>query len=358
MFFSIFSSARRVIGVSPPPPESGAPVCQLLQRRRSGASISGGRRVGLGVRAALLAAAVIAAGGGDAAAQMSFQTAPAVDSLGPVCFRAQRTVRGFGSDGWFFSTRASGGPTANPGGDTAHQFAIDECGVDVTLTIVIPQARTALGVTRNGGAYPPAGRFRLLFWIESSPAIGDGLALPAANVTTITPPTLTEGDSATIVLIDTVHCSVTSDFRHDPSACAPPLPPAPSAVRGLTVEPRSATTLFARWSPAAGTVNQYRVTARQVDGDHLSRTYSDTTEKLVDRLLPMTEYSVTVAALSGVEGVAEGPTSDPVRATTMAAGPAEEPEPDEEPVPALPLAGAALLALALAAAGVRRTRRS
>ena len=319
------------------------------------------------MRAVLLAVAVIAAGGGDAAAQTSFQTAPAVDGAGPVCFRAQRTVRGFGANGWFFSTRASGGPTANPASDTAHRFAIDECGVDVTFTITIPQARTTISAIRNGGSYPPDGRFRLLFWIDSSPAIGDGLTLPLLASTAIVPPTLTEGDSATIVLIDTTHCSVTSDFRHDPSACAPPLPPAPSAVRGLTVEPRSATTLFARWSPAAGTVNQYRVTARQVDGDHLSRTYSDTTEKLVDGLLPMTEYSVTVAALPGVEGVAEGPTSDPVRATTMAAGPAEEPEPDEEPeppepdeepVPALPLAGAALLALALAAAGIRRTRRS
>ena len=137
----------------------------------------------------------------------------------------------------------------------------------------------------------------------------------------------------------------------------PPPPPPPSRVTGVRVTPRDAA-LHVSWSAAAGEVSQYRVDAADASGKLVRRVYTaaDVFEALVDRLANGVEYTVTVTALTGHPDV-EGPASEPLTATPASGGGDTGGTPD--PVPALSLAGAAVLAALLAAAARRpRARRA
>ena len=145
---------------------------------------------------------------------------------------------------------------------------------------------------------------------------------------------------------------------------APPAPPeepeepepaAPSRVTGVRVSALDGG-LRVSWSPAAGEVSQYRVDAADASGKLARRVYTDATvfEALVDRLANGVEYTVTVTALTSEPGV-EGPGSEP-RTMTPRAGAGDTGE-TPDPVPALPLAGAGVLAGLLYGAA-RRLRRA
>ena len=108
------------------------------------------------------------------------------------------------------------------------------------------------------------------------------------------------------------------------------------------------------WDAAAGpvAVSQYRVDVADSSGP-VRRIYTeaDAREAVVDGLVNGVEYTVTVLAVPG-HGGENGPPSEPRTVTPRADG-------GEEPVPALPLAGAGVLAglLASAAYRFRRSRR-
>ena len=133
----------------------------------------------------------------------------------------------------------------------------------------------------------------------------------------------------------------------------PPPPPAPSRVTGVRVAPRDGA-LHVSWSAAAGEVSQYRVHAEDGDG-RFRRVYTDADvfEALVDGLANGVDYTVTVTALTSHPDV-EGPASEPRTATPAVGGGDTGGTPD--PVPALPLAGAGVLAGLLAATAFRRLR--
>ena len=143
-------------------------------------------------------------------------------------------------------------------------------------------------------------------------------------------------------------------FLYGPVSSEPPPPPPPSRVAGVRVSPLDGG-LRVSWSAAAGEVSQYRVDAADASGELARRVYTDAGvhEALVDRLVNGVEYSVTVTALTSHPGV-EGPASETAAATPRAGGDTED-----VPVPALPLAGAGVLAglLASAAYRLRRTGR-
>ena len=161
--------------------------------------------------------------------------------------------------------------------------------------------------------------------------------------------------------------SFTATVNHEPAAIGPSTP-APtgslSRVVGVVVRPIPGG-LAVSWSAASGPVSQYRVDAaplgsasspdsgvRNLAAGH-RRVYTDADvfEAEVDGLVDGVEYQVTVTALGAAPGQ-EGPVSEAVRRT--AGGTSGDPGSEEEPVPALPLAGAAALAAALFAAGRRR----
>ena len=106
------------------------------------------------------------------------------------------------------------------------------------------------------------------------------------------------------------------------------------------------------WSPAAGDVSQYRVDAADDSGMLVRRIYTDADvlEALLDRLVNGVEYTVTVTALTAHPDV-EGPASEPRTAAPRAGGDTED-----VPVPALPLAGAGVLAGLLTSAAYRFRR--
>ena len=87
------------------------------------------------------------------------------------------------------------------------------------------------------------------------------------------------------------------------------------------------------------------------------RTYTDADvfEALVDGLANGVDYTVTVTALTGHPDV-EGPASEPRTVTPASAAGDTEGTPD--PVPALPLAGAGVLAGLLASSAFARGRLS
>ena len=130
-----------------------------------------------------------------------------------------------------------------------------------------------------------------------------------------------------------------------------PVYPAPSRVLGVRVTPRDGA-LHVSWDTASGDVSQYRVHAEDASG-RFRRVYTDAgvLEAVVDGLVNGVEYTVTVTAL--VPLGADGPSSE---SRTAAPG-AGDPDGDL-PVPALPLAGAGVLAGLLAAAGAYRRRRA
>ncbi len=163
--------------------------------------------------------------------------------------------------------------------------------------------------------------------------------------------------------------SFTATVNHQPATTGPTTP-APtgslSRVAGVAVRPIPGG-LAVSWSPASGPVTQYRVDAaplgaaasldanvRNLAAGH-RRVYvdADVFEAEVDGLVDGAEYQVTVTAL-GAEPGQEGPASEPVRRTAGDSGSEDPGSEEEEPVPALPLAGAAALAAALFAAGRRR----
>ncbi len=136
-----------------------------------------------------------------------------------------------------------------------------------------------------------------------------------------------------------------------PPPSVPPPPPPPSRVTGVRVSPVDGG-LRVSWSAAAGEVSQYRVDAVDASGELARRVYTDAGvhEALVDRLVNGVEYSVTVTALTSHPGV-EGPASETAASTPRAGGDTED-----VPVPALPLAGAGVLAGLLASAAYRFRR--
>ena len=140
-----------------------------------------------------------------------------------------------------------------------------------------------------------------------------------------------------------------------PVSPLPPVPPLPSRVTGVRVSPVDGG-LHVSWSAAAGEVSQYRVDAADASGELARRVYTDADvhEAVVDRLVNGAEYTVTVTALTSRPDV-EGPASETVTAAPRAGGGDTE----DVPVPALPLAGAGVLAglLASAAYRLRRTGR-
>ncbi len=128
-------------------------------------------------------------------------------------------------------------------------------------------------------------------------------------------------------------------------------PPPPSRVTGVRVSPVDGG-LRVSWSAAAGEVSQYRVDAADASGELARRVYTDAgvLEAVVDRLVNGVEYTVTVTALTSHPGV-EGPASETAAATPRGGG-----DTDDVPVPALPLAGAGVLAGLLASAAHRFRR--
>ena len=132
---------------------------------------------------------------------------------------------------------------------------------------------------------------------------------------------------------------------------APPAPPAPSQVTGVRVSPLDGG-LRVSWSAAAGEVSQYRVDAADASGELARRVYTDADvfEALLDRLANGVEYTVTVTALTSHPDV-EGPASETTTAAPRAGGGT-----GDVPVPALPLAGAGVLAGLLASAAYRFRR--
>ena len=120
-------------------------------------------------------------------------------------------------------------------------------------------------------------------------------------------------------------------------------PPPPSRVTGVRVAALDGA-LRVSWEAAAGEVSQYRVRVEDGAGRfRLVHTEADVLEALVEGLVNGVEHTVTVTAL-GPSG-AEGPASEPRTATPLVS------------VPALPLAGAGILAGLLAAGAARRLRR-
>ena len=134
-----------------------------------------------------------------------------------------------------------------------------------------------------------------------------------------------------------------------------PEPAVPSRVTGVRVAALDGG-LRVSWSAAAGAVSQYRVDAADASGKLARRVYTDADvfEALVDRLANGVEYTVTVTALTSEPGV-EGPGSEP-RTMTPQAGAGDTGE-TPDPVPALPLAGAGVLAGLLYGAA-RRLRKA
>ncbi len=157
----------------------------------------------------------------------------------------------------------------------------------------------------------------------------------------------------TILVVDHTDPDVNLDtltYGTAPAPPAPPPPPAPARVTGVRVSPRDGA-LRVSWSAAAGEVSQYRVHAEDGDG-RFRRVYTDADvfEALVDGLANGVDYTVTVAALTSHPDV-EGAASEPRTVTPASGGGDTGGTPD--PVPALPLAGAGVLAGLLAAAARR-----
>ena len=166
-------------------------------------------------------------------------------------------------------------------------------------------------------------------------------------------------------LVEGVPCEVqasavrTARTGRPSSLTVVPLGPAPGRVLGVRVEPLDGA-LRVSWSAAAGPVSQYRVHAEDASG-RFRRAYTDAgvTEAVVDGLVNGVEYTVTVTALALLGGP-DGPSSESRTATpSVGAGdPGDGDDTDDTPVPALPLAGAGVLAGLLAAAGAYRRRRA
>ena len=164
--------------------------------------------------------------------------------------------------------------------------------------------------------------------------------------------TYTQADEWTVLVVDHTAPGVDLEaLTYTPPV--PPPPPAPSRVTGVRVSPLDGG-LRVSWSAAAGEVSQYRVDAADASGKLVRRVYTDADvfEALVDRLANGVEYTLTVTALTSHPDV-EGPASEPLTAAPQAGGGDTGGTP--APVPALPLAGAAVLAGLLAAAA-RRSR--
>ena len=98
-------------------------------------------------------------------------------------------------------------------------------------------------------------------------------------------------------------------------------------------------------------MTQYRVHVEDADGA-FRREYTDpdTGEAVVDGLTNGVEYTVTVQALTNLGGESE---PSEAQVGTPRAGDGSDPG-EDVPVPAVPLAGAAVLAVLLVAAGLRR----
>ena len=131
--------------------------------------------------------------------------------------------------------------------------------------------------------------------------------------------------------------------------------PPPSRVAGVRVSPLDGG-LHVSWSAATGSVSQYRVDVADAAGALARRVYTeaDVFEAVIDGLANGVEYTVTVSAVPS-HGGENGPPSEPRTATPQAGGGEPDPggEPEEVPVPALPLAGAGVLAALLASAAYR-----
>ena len=125
----------------------------------------------------------------------------------------------------------------------------------------------------------------------------------------------------------------------------------PSQVTGVRVSPLDSG-LRVSWNAAAGPVDvsQYRVDVADAAGELVRRVHTEAgvLEAVVDGLANGVEYTVTVSVLTA--DVA-GPPSEPRTATPGAGG-----EPEDVPVPALPLAAAGVLAGLLASAAYRLRR--
>ena len=121
----------------------------------------------------------------------------------------------------------------------------------------------------------------------------------------------------------------------------------PSQVTGVRVAPLDSG-LRVSWNAAAEPVDvsQYRVDVADASGELVRRVHTEAgvLEAVVDGLVNGVEYTVTVSVLTAD---VEGPPSEARTATPRAGG-----EPDV-PVPALPLAGAGVLAGLLASAAYR-----
>ena len=132
---------------------------------------------------------------------------------------------------------------------------------------------------------------------------------------------------------------------------APPVPPPPAQVTGVRVSPFDSG-LRVSWSAAVGPVDvsQYRVDVADAAGERVRRVYTeaDVFEAVVDGLANGVEYTVTVRALPS-HGGENGPPSE-ARTATPRAGAGDT---NDVPVPALPLAGAGVLAGLLASAAYR-----
>ena len=169
--------------------------------------------------------------------------------------------------------------------------------------------------------------------------------------------TYPQADEWTILVVDHTDPDVDLDtltYSGTVGMVTAPPPPAPSRVTGVRVTPRDAA-LRVSWSAAAGEVSQYRVDAADASGKLARRVYTDADvfEALLDRLANGVDYTVTVTALTSHPDV-EGPASEPLTAAPASGG---DTGGTPDPVPALPLAGAGVLAGLLAAAGAGQSRR-
>ena len=188
--------------------------------------------------------------------------------------------------------------------------------------------------------------------------IGWGVTSDASRATRIAAALGSAGDRSQwyLIAVDRTVPGVSVDetaqrFLYVTVPSVPPPPPPPSRVTGVRVSPVDGG-LRVSWSAAAGEVSQYRVDAADASGELARRVYTaaGVHEAVVDRLVNGVEYTVTVTALTSHPGV-EGPASETAASTPRAGGDTED-----VPVPALPLAGAGVLAGLLASAAYRFRR--
>ena len=253
----------------------------------------------------------------------------------------------------------------SPGPDTMPINAAQRPAVENSLVVLVTRLNTAgdalFAMGQDTFVLEPSG-WTSPHWFNS------GNADRATRFTTLALGTATNRSQWYIISVDKNVPGVDIDETAQRFLYVPPPPPsddtppaapaAPARVTGVRVSPLDGG-LRVSWSAAAGEVSQYRVDAADASGELVRRVYTevDVHEALLDHLVNGVEYTVTVTALTSHPDV-EGPASETTMATPRVGGDGDG-DTEDVPVPALPLAGAGVLAglLTSAACRFRRARR-